>query len=90
MIALRALQLYRNSPIERYREQIVQRTRRFSTPSTNDVERRESAHLFFSDKTITEHKSYRSLCIFFVSSSSSSVLLGDDRSMREKLDDDDV
>ena len=88
MIALRALQLYRNSPIERYREQIVQR-RRFSTPSTNDVERRESAHLFFSDKTITEHKSYRSLCIFFVSSSSSSVLLGDDRSMREKLDDDD-
>ena len=61
-------------------------------PSSTNVERRyEPAHLFFSDKTITEHKSNtKAICVLFVSSlsSSSSVVLGDD-AMREKLDDDD-
>jgi len=47
------------------------------------------AHLFFNDKTITEHKSNAKAIVLFVSSlslSSSSVVLGDD-AMREKLDD---
>ena len=89
MIALRALQLYIETVL--LQNDIENKSfngREDFPPSTNDVERRyESAHLFFSDKTITEHKSYskaRSLCIFF--SSSSSVVLGDD-AMREKLDD---
>jgi hypothetical protein len=49
-------------------------------PSSTNVERRESAHLFFSDKTITEHKSNTKAIVLFVSSlsSSSSVVLGDD------------
>ena len=91
MIALRALQLYIETVL--LQNDIENKSfngREDFPPSTNDVERRyESAHLFFSDKTIlTEHKSYyRSLCIFFVFSSSS-VVLGDD-AMREKLDDDD-
>ena len=81
MIALRALQLYIETVL--LQNDIENKSfngREDFPPSTNDVERRyESAHLFFSDKTIlTEHKSYyRSLCIFFVFSSSS-VVLGDD------------
>ena len=49
-------------------------------PSSTNVERRESAHLFFNDKTITEHKSNAKALVLFVSSlsSSSSVVLGDD------------
>ena len=51
-------------------------------PSSTNVERRyEPAHLFFSEKTITEHKSNTKALVLFVSSlssSSSSVVLGDD------------
>jgi len=69
MIALRALQLYIETVL--LQNDIENKSfngREDFPPSTNDVERRyESAHLFFSDKTITEHKSYyRSLRIFFV------------------------
>jgi len=69
MIALRALQIYIETVLQNDIENKSFNGREDFPPSTNDVERRyESAHLFFSDKTIlTEHKSYMcSLCIFFV------------------------
>ena len=91
MIALRALQLYRNSPIERYREEIVQKreyTEKIFHHQQMSNDDMSQAHLFFNDKTITEHKSNAKALVLFVSSlsSSSSVVLGDD-AMREKLDD---
>ena len=92
MIALRALQLYIETVL--LQNDIENKSfngREDFPPSTNDVERRyESAHLFFSDKTIlTEHKSYyRSLCIFFVFVFFFCCIRR--RPMREKLDDDDV
>ena len=78
MIALRALQLYIETVLLQNDIENKSFNGREDFPPSTNVERRyESAHLFFSDKTIlTEHKSYRSLCIFV--SLSSSVLLGDD------------
>ena len=80
MIALRALQLYRNSPIERYREEIVQReyTEKIfhHQQMSNDASRRTFSSAIHNNRTQKQHKSYRSLCIFV--SLSSSVLLGDD------------
>ena len=81
MIALRALQLYRNSPIERYREEIVQK-REYTEKifhhqqMSNDASRPP----FLQRYTITEHKSNAKALVLFVSSlsSSSSVVLGDD------------
>ena len=81
MIALRALQLYIETVLQNDIENKSFNGREDFPPSTNDVERRyESAHLFFSDKTITEHKSNTKAIVLFVSSlsSSSSVVLGDD------------
>ena len=68
MIALRALQLYIETVLLQNDIENKSFNGREDFPPSTNVERRyESAHLFFSDKTITEHKSNTKAIVLFVS-----------------------